>query len=87
MLFRSALQNKQLVILRMAFRARKVLGTFEKRAHGRGHDGYRSIYLMLFACDACFLVHKLQDYEKHALQTSFQPAVKIHDFHVSTSYV
>ena len=29
---RSALQNKQVVILRMAFRARKVLGTFEKRA-------------------------------------------------------
>ena len=31
---RSALQNKQVVILRMAFRARKVLGTFEKRAPG-----------------------------------------------------
>ena len=29
---RSSLQNKQVVILRMAFRARKVLGTFEKRA-------------------------------------------------------
>ena len=29
---RSALQNKQVVILRMAYRARKVLGTFEKRA-------------------------------------------------------
>ena len=29
---RSALQNKQVVILRMAFRSRKVLGTFEKRA-------------------------------------------------------
>ena len=56
---RSALQNKQLVILRMAFRARKVLGTFEKRAHGRVHDGYRSIYLMLCACDAFLLVHKL----------------------------
>ena len=56
---RSALQNKQLVILRMAFGARKVLGTFEKRAHGRVHNGYRSIYLMLFACDAFLLVHKL----------------------------
>ena len=32
---RSALQNKQVVILRIAFRARKVLGTFEKRAPGR----------------------------------------------------
>ena len=31
---RPALQNKQDVLLRMAFRARKVLGTFEKRALG-----------------------------------------------------
>ena len=31
---RPALQNKQVVVLRMAFRARKVLGTFEKRAPG-----------------------------------------------------
>ena len=31
---RPALQNKQFVVLRMAFRARKVLGTFEKRAPG-----------------------------------------------------
>ena len=31
---RPALQNKQVVLLRMAFRARKVLGTFEKRAPG-----------------------------------------------------
>ena len=31
---RPALQNKQVVILRMAFRARKVLGIFEKRAPG-----------------------------------------------------
>ena len=29
-----ALQNKQVVLLRMAFRARKVIGTFEKRAPG-----------------------------------------------------
>ena len=29
-----ALQNKQLGVLRMAFRARKVFGTFEKRAPG-----------------------------------------------------
>ena len=29
---RPALQNKQILILRMAFRARKVIGTFEKRA-------------------------------------------------------
>ena len=31
---RPALQNKQVVVLRMAFRARKVFGTFEKRASG-----------------------------------------------------
>ena len=31
---RPALQNKQVVVLRLAFRARKVLGTFEKRAPG-----------------------------------------------------
>ena len=29
---RQALQNKQVIVLRLAFRARKVLGTFEKRA-------------------------------------------------------
>ena len=29
---RQALQNKQVGVLRMAFRARKVFGTFEKRA-------------------------------------------------------
>ena len=31
---RPALQNKQVVVLRLAFRARKVVGTFEKRAPG-----------------------------------------------------
>ena len=31
---RPALHNKQVVILRMAFRARKIIGTFEKRAPG-----------------------------------------------------
>ena len=31
---RPALQNKQVVLLRMAFRDRKVLGTFEKQGHG-----------------------------------------------------
>ena len=31
---RLALQNKQVGVLRMAFRARKVIGTFEKRAPG-----------------------------------------------------
>ena len=32
---RPALQNEQDVVLRMAFRVRKVLGTFEKRALGQ----------------------------------------------------
>ena len=31
---RPALQNKQVVVFRMVFRARKVLGTFEKGAPG-----------------------------------------------------
>ena len=31
---RPALQNKQVVVFQMAFRAQKVLGTFEKRAPG-----------------------------------------------------
>ena len=35
---RPVLQNKQVVILRMAFRARKVLRTFEKRAPGKVED-------------------------------------------------
>ena len=35
---RPALQNKQVVILRMAFRARKVNRTFEKRAPGLLQD-------------------------------------------------
>ena len=33
---RPALQNKRVAVLEMAFRARKVLGTFEKRAPGPG---------------------------------------------------
>ena len=32
---RPALQNKQVELLRMAFRARKVLGTFEKQGPGQ----------------------------------------------------
>ena len=35
---RPALQNKQVTVLRMVFRVRKVLGTFEKRAQGRIHE-------------------------------------------------
>ena len=31
---RPALQNKRVVVLEMAFRARNVFGTFEKRATG-----------------------------------------------------
>ena len=36
---RSALQNKRVAVLRMAFRARKVFGTFEKRAPGHNKGG------------------------------------------------
>ena len=35
---RQALQNKQVGVLRMAFRARKVFGTFEKRAPDVSRD-------------------------------------------------
>jgi len=35
---RPALQNKQVVLLRMAFRARKVLGTFEKQGPHQQRD-------------------------------------------------
>ena len=35
---RPALQNERVVVLRMAFRARKVFGTFEKRAPGLGFE-------------------------------------------------
>ena len=35
---RPALQNKQVGVLRMAFRERKVFGTFEKRAPGSIHE-------------------------------------------------
>ena len=47
---RSALQNKQVMILRMAFRARKVLGTFEKRAPGIVRDRLR-LYGNSSLCD------------------------------------
>ena len=43
---RSALQNKQVVILRMAFRARKVLGTFEKRTPGH-HIADTGIHILV----------------------------------------
>ena len=35
---RPALQNKQVVLLRMAFRVRKLLGTFEKQGPGPGME-------------------------------------------------
>ena len=48
--FTTCEKNKQVVVLRMAFRARKVLGTFEKRAPARAiaygpHTGIFSIVL------------------------------------------
>ena len=43
-----ALQNKQVVLLRMAFRARKVLGTFEKRAAASMFGLQSSFVLILY---------------------------------------
>ena len=43
-----ALQYKQLVLLGMAFRARKVFGTFEKRAPG--HPKYKIIFSGIPQC-------------------------------------
>ena len=37
---RPALQNDQVVVLRMAFWAQKVLGTFEKRAPALGYQNF-----------------------------------------------
>ena len=44
------LQNKQVVVLRMAFRARKVLGTFEKRLPGleQAFSSFDSSYMLVF---------------------------------------
>ena len=39
---RSSLQNKRVGILRMAFRARNVFGTFEKRAPGQSSQAQAS---------------------------------------------
>ena len=41
---RPALQNKQTGVLRMAFRARKAFGTFEKRAPGPNRSKGRLHY-------------------------------------------
>ena len=54
---RPALQNKQVTVLRMAFRAPKVVGTFEKQAPGvfhktillHGLTGYKNDYKQLAA--------------------------------------
>ena len=57
---RPALQNKQVGVLRMAFRARNVFGTFEKRAPGCSVDigDLRILWLLhriLWLNFACFL--------------------------------
>ena len=61
---RPALQNKQVVVLRMAFRARKVLGTFEKRAPGfefvltTTHARSSKSFIFAFACQGSdYFVH------------------------------
>ena len=51
-----ALQNKQFVVLRMAFRARKGFGTFEKRAPG--HETADWFFLcFFFSCFVFFAYH------------------------------
>ena len=60
---RPALQNKQVVVLRMSFRAWKVLGTFEKRAPGPNHwnmphNSPNSIPLQFVVCQASMIPGK-----------------------------
>ena len=58
---RPALQNKRVAVLDMALRARKVFGTFEKRAPGP--DGLPNVVLKEFAYElgpvirTCIMLH------------------------------
>ena len=55
---RPDLQNKQVVVLRIAFRARKVLGTFEKRAPGPGISAAEAMDALI---RGCAMPHTLSD--------------------------
>ena len=48
---RPASQNKRVGVLRMAFRARKVFGTFEKRALGSKLPNRKNIYRLVQLID------------------------------------
>ena len=54
---RPALQNKQVVLLRIAFRARKILGTFEKRAPGESGKYHQSMKRVIRELASCFAGH------------------------------
>ena len=55
----TALQNKQVGVLRMAFRARKVFGTFEKRAPGPQNDGKCRVRMGMHSLARHFFVNLL----------------------------
>ena len=55
---RPALQNKRVGVLRMAFRARNVLGTFEKRASGR----FEILFIISRWASAGFFSRRTADY-------------------------
>ena len=59
---RPALQNKQAGVLRMAFRARKVFGTFEKRAPGRytAHNCH-VFFVCLFGLSCGLVIFRIGD--------------------------
>ena len=66
---RSASQNKQIEVLRMALRARKVFGTFEKRAPGEEFDQFLRECLVIKRTlsnplSLCRKLPKAYDYKK-----------------------
>ena len=65
---RPALQNKQLGVLRMAFRARKVFGTLEKRATGERNevtDVLKTLTNMFYTVAKRSLIERLKDIKCH----------------------
>ena len=60
---RPALQNKQVALLRMAFRARKVLGTLEKQ--DRGENDVKDLPVQ--KCNACASRRINMQYESFGL--------------------
>ena len=66
---RPALQNKQVALLRMAFRTRKVLGTFEKQGPGPNFKGLSLYYLS-----------SADNWEDHTLKIRFNLRLKYMNF-------